>query len=69
MVHAIEVVPAHRRLGAGETLLRGAASFAAGQGCDWLALAVTEANALARALYAKLGMEVVGRYHYRLEAG
>lgn len=68
MVHAFEVVPAHRRLGAGETLLRGAASFAFEQGCDWLALAVTEANAPARALYAKLGMQVAGRYHYRVGA-
>jgi GNAT superfamily N-acetyltransferase len=66
MLHAIEVVPAHRRLGAGETLIRGAASFAVEHGAEWLALAVTEANAPARALYAKLGMAVVGRYHYRL---
>ena len=66
MIHAIEVVPAQRRLGAGETLLRGAASFAGENGATWLALAVTEANAPARALYAKLGMEVAGRYHYRL---
>lgn len=69
MIHAIEVVPAHRRLGAGEMLLRGAASFAAEHGAEWLALAVTEANAPARALYAKLGMGLAGRYHYRLGAG
>lgn len=68
MVHAIEVVPAHRRLGAGEMLLRGAASFAAEHGAAWLALAVTEANAPACALYAKLGMSIAGRYHYRLGA-
>lgn len=66
MIHAIEVVPAHRRLGAGETLTRGAASFAAEHGAEWLALAVTEANPPARALYAKLGMTLAGRYHYRL---
>ncbi|HUF86279.1 MAG TPA: GNAT family N-acetyltransferase [Thermohalobaculum sp.] len=68
MIHAIEVVPAHRRLGAGEILLRGAASFAAEHGAAWLTLAVTEANATARALYAKLGMGLAGRYHYRLGA-
>lgn len=66
MLHAIEVLPAERRRGAGETLVRGAASFAAEQGAAWLALAVTEANAPARALYAKLGMRVAGRYHYRV---
>lgn len=69
MIHAIEVVPAHRRLGAGEMLIRGAANFAVDHGCVWLALAVTEANAPARALYAKLGMTPAGRYHYRLGAG
>ena len=68
MIHAIEVAPAQRRLGAGETLIRGAASFAAEHGAAWLALAVTEANAPARALYARLGMGVAGRYHYRLGA-
>lgn len=66
MIHAIEVDPAHRRKGGGEILLRGAASFAAEHGASWLALAVTEANAPARALYAKLGMDVAGHYHYRV---
>lgn len=68
MIHAIEVAPGHRRGGAGETLIRGAASFAVEQGADWLALAVTEANAPARALYEKLGMSQAGRYHYRILA-
>lgn len=69
MLHAMEVVPAHRRRGAGEILVRGAASFAAEHGAGWLVLAVTEANAAARALYAKLGMAEAGRYHYRVEPG
>ena len=68
MIHAIEVVANHRRKGAGEILLRGAASFAAENGADWLALAVTEANAPARALYEKLGMRLAGGYHYRVKA-
>ena len=68
MIHAIEVAQPHRRKGAGEILLRGAASFAAEHGAAWLALAVTEANAPARALYEKLGMTLAGRYHYRLKA-
>ena len=69
MLHAMEVGAAHRRRGAGETLLRGAASFAAEHGAQWLALAVTEANAPARTLYAGLGMAEAGRYHYRLGPG
>lgn len=69
MIHAIEVLAGARRQGAGEVLLRGAASFAAEAGAHWLALAVTEANAAARALYQKLGMTEAGRYHYRCASG
>ena len=46
--------------------MHGAASFAAEHGAHWLTLAVTEANAAARGLYEKLGMTLVGRYHYRI---
>ncbi|MEM0923826.1 MAG: GNAT family N-acetyltransferase [Pseudomonadota bacterium] len=67
MIHAIEVLPAFRRQGIGERLLRGAASFSAENGATWLGLAVTEANAPANALYRKLGMEEAGRYHYRIK--
>lgn len=66
MVHAIEVTPAHRQKGGGGWLIRGGASFAAEHGAAWLAMAVTEANGPARALYEKLGFAVAGRYHYRI---
>lgn len=65
MLHALEVPAALRRQGTGAVLVRAAAAWADGQGASRLVLAVTEANAPARALYASLGMEVVGRYHYR----
>ncbi len=65
MLHAVEVVPVMRRRGVGALMLRGAAHWARAQGAEWLALAVTEANSAARALYAGAGMEVVTRYHYR----
>lgn len=64
-VHALHVVPALRRQGLARNLMRAAAVWAADQGAQELALAVTEANPAARALYALLGMEVVGQYHYR----
>jgi GNAT superfamily N-acetyltransferase len=67
MLHALEVRPPHRRRGIGETLLRSAAVWAADQGADRLSLAVTEQNSAARALYARLGMQVVGQYHYRMK--
>ena len=66
MIHAIEVLGHLRRKGAGRLLIEAAARFALEHGADRLALAVTEANAPANALYASLGMAVAGRYHYRI---
>ncbi|MEM8790373.1 MAG: GNAT family N-acetyltransferase [Pseudomonadota bacterium] len=66
MIHAIEVRSELRRKGAGARLLRGAARWAGERGAGSLALAVTEANTAANTLYQKLGMEVVGHYHYRV---
>lgn len=65
MLHALEVAPAHRRKGAGRHLLQAAALWAERQGADTLSLVVTRDNQPARALYASLGMQVVGQYHYR----
>jgi ribosomal protein S18 acetylase RimI-like enzyme len=69
MIHAIEVVPEHRRKGGGTLLLLGAAGFAAEHGAKWLTLAVTEANKPARALYERLGIALAGSYHYRIAPG
>lgn len=66
MIHAIEVLASHRRMGAARLLIEGAARFAADHGARWLTLAVAEANAPARALYDRLGMAETGRYHYRV---
>jgi GNAT superfamily N-acetyltransferase len=68
MLHALEVAEPHRRQGMGRDLLGGAASWAAEQGAEVLALAVTEANVPARALYEGAGMLPAGRYHYRVAA-
>ena len=65
MVHAVEVAPALRRKGVARTILQGAAFWAQAQGAQWLALAVTEANGPARALYDALGMQVMVQYSYR----
>lgn len=65
MVHALHVLPAQRRKGAGRALLFGAAFWAAEQGADWLSLIVTRGNHAANPLYASLGMQLVGHYHYR----
>lgn len=65
MLHALEVLPAARRRGVGRMMVAGIAHWALEQGAATFALAVTEANALARALYESLGMEEAGGYHYR----
>lgn len=65
MLHALEVAPTLRRQGGANNILRLAACWAQDHGAATLSLVVTQANAGARALYASLGMEVVGQYHYR----
>lgn len=67
MLHALEVRPEQRRKGTGQSLLHAAANWAASQGATRLSLVVTRQNAAARALYARLGMSVVGQYHYRMK--
>lgn len=64
MIHAIEVVPALRRLGVAGWLLRRAAQWGQAQGATRLALAVTRANTGARALYDRLGFAERGAYGY-----
>lgn len=65
MLHALEVPPGFRRKGVARLMLSGIAHWVTLQGADRLALAVTEANGPARALYGGLGMEQAGAYHYR----
>ena len=67
MIHAIEVRPAQRRKGVARQLMTAAARFAQTHGAVWLALAVTQANAPARALYEGLGMVQAAQYHYRIK--
>jgi GNAT superfamily N-acetyltransferase len=67
MIHAIEVAPALRRHGVARNMLWAAAHWAQSQGATELSLLVTKANAGANALYASLGMQIVGHYHYRAQ--
>jgi GNAT superfamily N-acetyltransferase len=66
MVHAVEILPHQRKLGVGKWMMRAAAFWAASQGARTLAVVCTDANTGANALYASLGMQVVGQYHYRI---
>lgn len=69
MLHALHVAPAARRRGLGRALTEGVVNWAAAKGAPWVGLAVTDASAPARALYASLGFEPVGRYWYRASRG
>ena len=65
LLHALVVDNDFRRSGLGQHLTVQAALWAQNQGCHTLALAVSRDNNAALALYASLGMEPVGEYHYR----
>ncbi len=67
MIHALEVEERFRGQGLGRYLTVAGAKWAQSIGCEYLTLLVTEANVVANALYASLGMEVVGHYHYRIK--
>lgn len=65
MVHAIEVLPPHRRRGMGRHLMAEAAFWAADHSANHMSVICTKDNQGANALYASLGMTPVGQYHYR----
>ena len=65
MMHALEVAPDARRAGLGAAMTRAAARWAMRNRAATFALAVTEANAPARALYHGMGLRDAGVYHYR----
>lgn len=67
MVHALEVLAAHRRRSMGRHLMIEAALWAQAQGAGHLSVVCTKANAAANGLYASLGLTLVGDYHYRIQ--
>lgn len=67
MVHALEVLPGRRRQGSAVNMLRAAGRWAQDRGAIAVCTLVIAANRPARALYASLGMQSVGNYHYRAD--
>ena len=67
MLHAMEVAAAFRRRGLARKMIAAVGHWAADHGASHVALLVTKANAGANALYASMGFEVVGEYHYRIK--
>lgn len=66
MIHAIEIALTLRRVGGANNIMRVAAHWALNQGASYFSLLVTDANRPANALYCKLGLSIVGHYHYRV---
>ena len=66
MGHALEIATAHRGKGLGKWMMRCASFWAAENGADYMTALCTDANAAANGLYASLGMQAVGQYHYRM---
>lgn len=67
MLHALHVAPDLRRQGTAVNMMRSAAAWAQDNGAKRFSLVVETANAPASALYASLGMRIVGQYHYRIQ--
>lgn len=67
MLHAMEVSTNFRRRGLARKMIAAVGHWAADHGASHVALLVTKANTGANALYASLGFEVVGEYHYRIK--
>lgn len=65
MLHALEILPAYRRKGLGRIMMRAAAEWAQDAGAERFAILVTGENQPAQGLYASLGFQAVGTYHYR----
>ncbi len=66
MIHGLEILPAYRRRGLARHLMHAAGFWAADHAATHLSLIVTRANTAANALYASLGLTLVGQYHYRI---
>ncbi|WP_208349214.1 GNAT family N-acetyltransferase [Pseudaestuariivita rosea] len=65
MLHALEVLPEHRRQGLARHMMRAAAFWAQDQGAEFVSVLVTDDNTGANDLYRGLGMSPVAAYHYR----
>jgi len=67
MLHALQVVPQARRSGVARNLLGRAAIWGIEMGAKTVSLATTGENLPAQKLFTGLGMNVIGKYRYRMK--
>lgn len=67
MLHALAVAPSLRRKGIAANVLARAAIWGMEQGAEYLSVVTTGENLPAQGLFTGAGMQVVGRYHYRMK--
>jgi len=65
MAHGLGVLPQWRRDRSAWNMMAEAGAWAREQGADTIALVVLADNRAACTLYASMGFQTVGRYHYR----
>ncbi|WP_370229275.1 GNAT family N-acetyltransferase [Cognatishimia sp.] len=67
MVHALEILPGHRRSGLGRWAMHRAGQWTLKNGGHTVSVICTQANDAANGLYQSLGMSLIGAYHYRIK--
>lgn len=67
MVHALEIARHQQRQGLGRWVMKRAAYWVHENGGTHLSAICTSANLAANGLYASMGMQLVGQYHYRMK--
>ena len=67
MLHALEVIPAHRRQGVANNIMGRAAIWAQDKGATEFSVICVRENTGANALYTSLNMQIMGNYHYRIK--
>lgn len=67
MMHALEIIDPARRAGMGRAMTIQAAQWGERHGATEFSCLCVEQNVAANGLYTKLGMEIVGQYHYRIK--
>ncbi len=67
MLHALEIASDFQRAGSARRVMSRAAIWAIENGAEFLSVVTTSKNLPARGLFSGIGMQIVGKYHYRMK--